>query len=66
MNINWRVKLVPTRDWAVYFYIIRLSFKIPCPCGTIHTLIFPDVDVIVWPTGFYHRGYVSDDVKVFK
>ena len=25
MHINWRVKLVPTRDWAVYFYIISLK-----------------------------------------
>ena len=25
MNINWRVKLVPTRNWAVYFYIISLK-----------------------------------------
>ena len=25
MNINWRVKLVSTRNWAVYFYIISLK-----------------------------------------
>ena len=25
MHINWRVKLVSTRNWAVYFYIISLK-----------------------------------------
>ena len=25
MDINWRVKLVPTQNWAVYFYIISLK-----------------------------------------
>ena len=42
------------------------SFLIPRPCGTIHTLISSDVHIFVGSTDIYHRGYVSDDIKIFK
>ena len=41
-------------------------FHVPLCFGTIHTLISPDVDMFVWPTGGYSRRHVYDDVKVFK
>ena len=43
-----------------------ISFLIPCPCGTIHTLISPNVHTFVRSTDIYHRGYVSDEIKIFK
>ena len=42
------------------------AFFIRCECSAIHTLISPDVDIFVRSTGVYHRGYVFNDVKVFK
>ena len=42
------------------------AFFIPCKCSAIHTLISPDVDIFVRSTDVYHRGYVFNDVKVFK
>ena len=41
-------------------------FFIRCECSAIHTLISPDVDIFVRSTDVYHRGYVFNDVKVFK
>ena len=42
------------------------SFLIPCSRSAILAFISPDVDIFVRSTGIYYRGYVSDDVKVFK
>ena len=43
-----------------------ISFLIPCPCGTNHTLVSSDVHIFVGSTDIFHRGYVSDDIKIFK
>ena len=42
------------------------SFSIPGRCCAIYAFISPDVDKLELSTGTYHRGYVSDNVKVVK
>ena len=42
------------------------SFFVPCLRCAIHTLISPNVHIFVRSTDFYHRGYVSDEIKIFK
>ena len=42
------------------------SFFVPCLRCAIHTLISPYVHIFVRSTDINHRGYVSDEIKIFK